>query len=183
MQHEAMKPKTGKLTETQNKQPNTKKKDPKPNPQDLSRPSKNIPPYFEATGTRGRRLRLAGVSICNRTAAGQPDVESLCPSWAPFRPSDDGEPKNPTSVGGSRWASKRGVRLGSDIRSGRIGVDAVETVTKRVKMVEKTIRRISVSSGEQVWWRNLYIRIQELLLHPQYRWTLKSQQLKNFLMF
>jgi hypothetical protein len=34
-------------------------------------------------------LRLAGVSICNRTAAGQPDVESLCPLWAPFRPSDD----------------------------------------------------------------------------------------------
>jgi hypothetical protein len=31
------------------------------------------------TGTRGRRLRLAGVSVCNRTAAGQPDVELLCP--------------------------------------------------------------------------------------------------------
>jgi hypothetical protein len=36
---------------------------------------------------------------------------------------------------------------GSDIRSGKNGVDAVETVTKRVKMVEKTIRRTSVSSG------------------------------------
>jgi hypothetical protein len=56
---------------------------------------KNIPPYFEATGTRGRRLRLAGVSICNRTAAGQPDVESLCPLWAPFRPSDDDGSRNP----------------------------------------------------------------------------------------
>jgi hypothetical protein len=36
---------------------------------------------------------------------------------------------------------------GCDIRSGKNGVDAVETVTKRVKMVEKTIRRTSVSSG------------------------------------
>jgi hypothetical protein len=87
------------------------------------------------------------MSICNRTAAGQPAVESLCPLWAPFRPSDDDESKNPTSVGGSRWVSKRETRLGSDIRSGRIGVDAVETVTKRVKMVERTIRRTSVSSG------------------------------------
>jgi hypothetical protein len=87
------------------------------------------------------------VSICNRTAAGQPDVESLCPLWAPFRPSDGDDSKNPTCVGGSRWVSKRAIRLGSDIRSGRIGVDAVETVTKRVKMVEKTIRRTSVSSG------------------------------------
>jgi hypothetical protein len=86
------------------------------------------------------------VSICNRTAAGQPDVESLCPLWAPFQPSDD-ESKNPTSVGRSRWVSKREIRLGGDIRSGRIGVDAVETVTKRVKMVEKTIRRTSVLSG------------------------------------
>jgi hypothetical protein len=60
-----------------------KKERPKTQPQDLSRPSKNIPLNFEATGTRGRRLRLAGVSICNRTAAGQPDVESLCPLWAP----------------------------------------------------------------------------------------------------
>jgi hypothetical protein len=70
----------------------------------------NIPPYFEVTSTRGRRLRLAGVSICNRTAAGQPDVESLCPLWAPFRPSDDDGSRNPTSVsgqGGSR--SKRSV--------------------------------------------------------------------------
>jgi hypothetical protein len=87
------------------------------------------------------------VSICNRTAVGQPDVESLCPLWAPFRPSDDDESKNPTSVGGSRWVSKREIRLGSDIRSGRIGVDAVETVTKRAKVVEKTIRRTSVSSS------------------------------------
>jgi hypothetical protein len=36
---------------------------------------------------------------------------------------------------------------GSDIRSGRIGVDVVETVMKRVKIIEKTIRRTSVSSG------------------------------------
>jgi hypothetical protein len=47
----------------------------------------------------------------------------------------------------SRWVSKRKIRLGSDIRSGKNGVDAVEKVTKRVKMVEKTIRRTSVSSG------------------------------------
>jgi hypothetical protein len=54
------------------------------------------------------------MSICNRTAAGQPDVESLCPPlWAPFRPSDNDESKNPTSVGGSRWVSKREIRLGS----------------------------------------------------------------------
>jgi hypothetical protein len=87
------------------------------------------------------------VSICNRTAAGQPVLESLCPLWAPFRPGDDDESKNPTSVGGSRWVSMREIRLGSDIRSGRIDVDAVETVTKRVKVIEKTIRRTSVSSG------------------------------------
>jgi hypothetical protein len=124
-----------------------KKERPKTQPPRSFPSLQNIPLYFEATGTRGRRLRLAGVSICNRTAAGQPDVESLCPLWAPFRPSDDDESKNPTSVGGSRWVSKREIRLGSDIRSGRIGVDAVETVTKRVKMVEKTIRRTSVSSG------------------------------------
>jgi hypothetical protein len=107
----------------------------------------NIPLYFEATGTRGRRLRLAGVSICNRTAAGQPDVESLCPLWAPFWPSDDDGSRNPTSAGGSRWVSKREIRLGSGIHSGKNGVDVVETVTKRVKMIEKTIRRTSVSSG------------------------------------
>jgi hypothetical protein len=40
------------------------------------------------------------VTICNRTAAGQPDVESLCPLWAPFRPSDDDGSRNPTSAGG-----------------------------------------------------------------------------------
>jgi hypothetical protein len=40
------------------------------------------------------------VSIRNRTAAGQPDVESLCPLWAPFRQSDDDGSRNPTSVGG-----------------------------------------------------------------------------------
>jgi hypothetical protein len=80
------------------------------------------------------------VSICNRTAAGQPGVESLCLLWAPFRPSDDDESKNPTSV-------EARDPLGSDIRSGRIGVDAVETVTKRAKIVEKTIRRTLVSSG------------------------------------
>jgi hypothetical protein len=79
------------------------------------------------------------VSICNRTAAGQPDVESLCPLWAPFRPSDDDGSRNPTSVGGQGG-------LGGDIRSGKNGVDAVETVMKRVNMVEKTIRRTSVSS-------------------------------------
>jgi hypothetical protein len=76
-----------------------KKERPKTQPQDLPHPQ-NIPLYFEATGTRGRRLRLAGVLICNRTAAGQPDVESLCPLWAPFRPSDDDGSRNPTSVGG-----------------------------------------------------------------------------------
>jgi hypothetical protein len=56
-------------------------------------------------------------------------------------------PKNPISVDGSRWVSKREIRLGSDIRSGRIGVDTVETMTKRVKIIEKMIRRTSVSSG------------------------------------
>jgi hypothetical protein len=40
---------------------------------------RSLPPYSEVTGTRGRRLRLAGLSVCNRTAAGQPDVELLCP--------------------------------------------------------------------------------------------------------
>jgi hypothetical protein len=89
------------------------------------------------------------VSICNRTAAGQVDVE-----WSRFAHcghlfgrATTTSPKNPTSVGGSRWVSKQEIRLGSDIRSGRIGVGAVETVTKRVKIIEKTIRRTSVSSG------------------------------------
>jgi hypothetical protein len=66
-----------------------KKERPKTQPPRSFPSLQNIPRYFEATGTRGRRLRLAGVSTCNRTAAGQPDVESLCPLWAPFRPSDD----------------------------------------------------------------------------------------------
>jgi hypothetical protein len=121
-----------------------KKKDPKPNPKISPAPPKQ-PTYFEATGTggrRGRRLRLAGVSICNRTAAGQPDVESLCPLRAPFRPNDDGR-----SSRWSMWVSKREIRLSSGIRSGKNGVDAVETMTKGVKMVDKTIRRTSVSSG------------------------------------
>jgi hypothetical protein len=82
-----------------NKQPSTKKKDPKPKTPRSFPSLQNIPLYFEATGARGRRLRLAGLSICNRTAAGQSDVESLCPLWAPFRPSDDDESRNPTSVG------------------------------------------------------------------------------------
>jgi hypothetical protein len=47
----------------------------------------------------------------------------------------------------SRWVSKREIRLGSDIHNGKNGVDVVETVTKRVKMVEKTIKRTSVSSS------------------------------------
>jgi hypothetical protein len=93
----------------------------------------NIPPYSEVTSTRGRRLRLAGVSICNRTAAGQPDVESLCPMWAPFRPSDDDGSRNPASVGGQGGS-----------RSER-SVWVVTFVV--VKMVEKTIRQTSVSSG------------------------------------
>jgi hypothetical protein len=147
-----MKPKsTHKQAATHNRKHKTnnrtqKRKTQNPTPKIFPIPPK-YPTLFRSDWYRGRRLRLAGVSICNRTAAGQPDVESLCPLWAPFRPSDDDEPKNPTSVGGSRWVSKREIRLGSDIRSGRIGVDAVEMVTKRVKMVEKTIRRTSVSSG------------------------------------
>jgi hypothetical protein len=98
-----------------------KKERPKTQPPRSFPSLQNIPLCFEATGTRGRRLRLAGVSICNRTAAGQPDVESLCPLWAPFRPSDDDESKNPASVGGSMWVSKREIRLGSDIHSGGDG--------------------------------------------------------------
>jgi hypothetical protein len=77
-----------------------KKERPKTQPPRSFPSLQNITLYFEATGTRGRRLRLAGVSICNRTAASQLDVESLCPLWAPFRPSDDNGSGNPTSVGG-----------------------------------------------------------------------------------
>jgi hypothetical protein len=44
-----------------------KKKDPKSSPKTLLS-LQNIPPYSEVTGTC-RRLRLAGVPICNRTAA------------------------------------------------------------------------------------------------------------------
>jgi hypothetical protein len=62
------------------------------------------------------------------------------PIGAPFRPSDDDVSRNPTSVGGQHGLEARDPS-GGDIRSGRNGVDAVETVTKRVKMVGKTIRR------------------------------------------
>jgi hypothetical protein len=121
MQNEVMKPKsTGKLTtKTQNKQPNTKKKDLKPNPQDLSRPSK-IPHSISKQLVPG--AGDCASLVCRFVTARlpvKPDVESLCPLWAPFRPSDDDESKNPISVGGSRWVSKREIRLGSDIRSGR----------------------------------------------------------------
>jgi hypothetical protein len=114
-----------------------KKERPKTQPQRSFPSLQNIPLYFEATGTRGRRLRLAGVSICNRTAAGQPDVSAERRRWV----------QKSYFCKWSRWVSKREIRLGSDIRSGKNGVDAVETVTKRVKMIEKTIRRTSVSSG------------------------------------
>jgi hypothetical protein len=56
-------------------------------------------------------LRLAGVSVCNRTAADQPDVELE-------------------------------IRLGGGIRTGRTGVDVMETATKLVKG-SKTIERTS----------------------------------------
>jgi hypothetical protein len=127
-----MKPKsTHKQAATDNRKHKTnnrtqKRKTQNPTPKIFPIPPK-YPTLFRSDWYRGRRLRLAGVSICNRTATSQPDVESLCPLWAPFRPGDDDESKNPTSVDGSRWVSKREIRLGSDIRSGRISVDAVET--------------------------------------------------------
>jgi hypothetical protein len=90
----------------------------------------NNPLYFEATSTRGRRLRLAGVSICNRTVAGQPDVESLCPSL-PIVGIFSAERRRWVQKSyfyrWSRWVSKREIRLGSDIRSGKNGVDGDET--------------------------------------------------------
>jgi hypothetical protein len=36
-------------------------------------------------------------------------------------------------LGWSTWVLKQEIRLGGGIRSGRIGIDAMETVTKRVK--------------------------------------------------
>jgi hypothetical protein len=114
-------------TKTQNKQPNTKKKAQNPTPRSF--PSlQYIPLYFEATSTTGRRLRLTGVSMCDRTTAGQPAVESLCPLWAPVRPSDDDGSRNATSVGsqdGSR--SERSVWVVAFVGVNN-GVDAAETV-------------------------------------------------------
>jgi hypothetical protein len=76
------------------KQPNTKKKIQNPAPGPL--PSlQNITPYSEVTGTKGRRLRLAGVSVCNCTAAGQPDIELLCPIGPLFSRATMVHPKIP----------------------------------------------------------------------------------------
>jgi hypothetical protein len=61
-------PKNKKITKTET-QPNTKRKTENPTPRSLQS-LQNIPPYSEATGTRGRRLPLAGVLVYNRTAAG-----------------------------------------------------------------------------------------------------------------
>jgi hypothetical protein len=104
----------------------------------------NILLYFEATGARGRRLRLAGVSICSRTAAG---YGVALPIVGTFSAERQRWVQKSYFCRWSRWVSKREIRLGSDIRSGKNSVNAVETVTERVKMVEKTIRRTSVSSG------------------------------------
>jgi hypothetical protein len=99
------------------------------------------------TGTRGRQLYLASVSMCNCIAASQPDMESLCLLWATFWPNDNKESKNPTCIGQSNWVLKREIYLGSNICSDRIGVNVGETITKHVKMVKKTIRRTSLSSS------------------------------------
>jgi hypothetical protein len=65
-EHEVIKPKVHtkwlRTTETQ------KRKTQNPTPRSLLS-LQNNPPYLEVTSTRGRRLRLAGVSICNRTVA------------------------------------------------------------------------------------------------------------------
>jgi hypothetical protein len=121
-----------------------KKERPKTQPPRSFPSLQNIPLYFEATGTRGASL------VCRSVTARLP-VSRMWSRFAHcghlFGRATTMSPKNPISVGGSRWTSKREIRLGSDIRSGRIGVDVVETMTKRVKMVEKTVRRTSVSSG------------------------------------
>jgi hypothetical protein len=48
----------------------TQKERPKTQPQDLSCPSKISYPIPEVTGTKGRRLPLAGVLVYNHIAAG-----------------------------------------------------------------------------------------------------------------
>jgi hypothetical protein len=123
-----------------------KKERPKPQPQDLSRPSK------------------ISHSISKRLVPGAGDCASLVCRFVtarlPFsrmwsRFANCGHLFGRATTMGpkillcrwSRWVSKREIRLGSGVRSGKNGVNAVETVTKRVKMVEKTIRRTSVSSG------------------------------------
>jgi hypothetical protein len=42
-------------------------------------------------------------------------------------------PKKSHFCGWSTWVTKQEIRLGGDIRTGRTGVDAMKTVTKRVK--------------------------------------------------
>jgi hypothetical protein len=102
------------------------RKDPKPNPK-ISHVPPKYPPYFETTSTRSRWLHLAGVSICNRTAADQLDVDCFAWVGSVFRPSGTlMVPGFPLMWGvhqGSR--SKRSVWV--------VTVAAVETVTKRVK--------------------------------------------------
>jgi hypothetical protein len=98
-------------------------------------------------GTRGRRLRLAGVSVCNRTAAGQPDVELLCLGGLRFSAErcTDGS-SIPTYVGGHQGSrSKRSawVVTVTAVRWCRRDGDGDKTR----KEIGKTIERTSMSSG------------------------------------
>jgi hypothetical protein len=49
-------------------------------------------------------------------------------------------PKNPISRDKLRWVSKQEICLGSTIVSDRIGIDAVDTLTNYIKILEKMIR-------------------------------------------
>jgi hypothetical protein len=149
-EHEALKPKSTHKVATHNRDTKQttehKKERPKSQPQDLSCPSKISHP------------------ISKRPAPGASDCASLVCRFVTAR--------LPVSLMWSRfahcghhlgrvttmgpeipllWVVKVGLEardpLGGDIRSGKNGVDAVETVTKGVKMVEKTIRPTSVWSG------------------------------------
>jgi hypothetical protein len=110
-----------------------KKERPKTQPQDLSHSSK-------ISHSISKRL-VPGAGDCASLMCRFVTARlSVCPLWAPFRPSDDDGSRNPTSVGGQDGSrSEKSVSVMTFI--------AVETVTKRVKMVEKMIRRALVSSG------------------------------------
>jgi hypothetical protein len=77
-------------------------------------------------------------------AAGQPDVELLA-RLGSFTAERRWCIQKSHFCGWSTWVSKQEIRLGGGIRSGRTSVDAMETVTKRVKRSKNNQAHIGVA--------------------------------------